>query len=118
MIRPHASCRRLLGLCAFVVLSAAGCGGNADENYQSADLYGAYDAIAFGMSASLVESIIGTAPASKAVDGSGIALHRWEFDRGTRLYTTLLIQFEGDLGVVGKVITGPEGNKSEALDPT
>ena len=118
MTRPHAFRRRLLALCAFAALSAAGCGGNADDNYQSADLYGAYDAITLGMSVSLVESIIGTAPDSKTVDGNGIALHRWEVDRGTRLYTSLLIQFEGDLGVVGKVITGPDGNKSETLGPT
>lgn len=110
--------RRLLGLCAAIAMTAAGCGGNVDDNYQSADLYGAYDTIAFGMSAALVESIIGAPPVNRSVDSNDIALHRWEVDRGTRLFTTLLVQFEGDLGVVGKIITGPEGNKSETLGPT
>lgn len=99
------------------MVGIAGCGGNADDNHRTADLYPAYDALAFGMSASLDESIIGVAPVRRHVNDKGLALHQSETDKGTRLYTSLLVQFEGDLGLIGKIITGPEGSKSETLGP-
>jgi hypothetical protein len=104
--------RRLMSLCAIAALAASACGGNADDNYQSTDLYAAYDALTFGMNAALVESIIGTAPVSKTPANDGVTLYRWETDRGTRLYTALLLQFEEGFGLIGKTITGPEGSKS------
>lgn len=100
-----------------LALSLSACGGGSD-NYESANLYGAYEAISWGMSYQLVRSIIGKEPVSQQVEGSSIILYRWEDGRGTYLFTTLLIQIDYNDGMVGKIITGPKGNHSETLDPT
>lgn len=111
----------LIGLTALSVASVTACGGNA--NYTSTDLYAAYDVIEIGVSYQLVRSIIGSDPstqetvktdasASSNTDSTQI-IYRWETDKGTRLYTTLLVQIDSNMGVIRKVITGPSGNKSQ-----
>jgi hypothetical protein len=111
----------LIGLSALSVVSVTACGG--DANYTSTELYAAYDVIEIGFSYQLVRSIIGSDPSTQEavkIDASASSntdstqiIYRWETDKGTRLYTTLLVQIDSKLGVIRKVITGPSGNKSQ-----
>lgn len=108
--------RRRLALLLPLTLALAACGGGKD-NYESADLYGAYDAIQWGMSLTLVRNIIGAEPASIQAENANTTLYQWETGRGTYLFTVLTIQIDKSDGVIGKIITGPEGNDSQTLGP-
>lgn len=108
--------RRRHALLLPLALSLTACGGGND-NYESADLYGAYEAIQWGMSLELVRNIIGADAVSTQAENATTTLHRWESGRGTYLFTVLLIQIDSSDGVIGKIITGPQGNESETLGP-
>lgn len=110
------SLRRRHTLLLPLALALTACGGGND-NYESADLYGAYEAIQWGMSLTLVRNIIGAEPVSSQAENADTTLYRWESGRGTYLFTTLLIQIDRSNGVIGKVITGPQGNESETVGP-
>lgn len=95
------------------LLLCASCGGS--DNYESADLEDAYEAIGESMSYTYVRGIIGTEPASHEADGRSVSLYRWETGRGTRLFTQLLVRIHVTDGVLSKAVTGPGGSKSETF---
>lgn len=96
-----------------MLLSA--CGGDADDNYKSADLDDAYEAIGAGMSYTHVRSIVGADPVSQIGDGVGVTLYRWESDRGTYLYSALTVRIDAKAGVLSKSVTGPKESKTETF---
>jgi hypothetical protein len=86
-------------------------------------LYAAYEVIELGVTYQLVRAIIGSDPTTQEIvktDASAASntdsiqtIYRWEVDKGTRLYTTLIVQIDSNIGVVRKIVTGPSGNKSQ-----
>ena len=108
--------RRSLALVTVASLLALhGCGGGQD-NYTSADLGSAYEAIGAGMSYAFVRSLIGTEANTTQADGRDITLYRWEADRGTFLFTTLVVRIHVTEGTLSKAVTGPSGSRSEVFD--
>ena len=108
--------RRLLlvSLCAYSTTWLVGCGGGKD-NYETVDLFAAYETIGQGMSYAHVTTIVGQNPDSSTADGSTV-LYRWETGRHTYLFSTLVVAIHQSLGVTAKSYTGPEGNAMENFD--
>ena len=108
--------RRLLCLSALPLVLLAACGGDADDNSQSADLDDAYEAIGAGMSYTHVRSIVGADPVSQIGDGEGITIYRWEMDRGTYLFSALTVRIDAKVGVLNKSVTGSNESKTESFE--
>lgn len=116
--------RRQLILAIFLttaIFSISGCGGAAEDNYTTTELYNAYDVINMGMSYQLARSAIGAeansqekVAASASNSSSTQIIYKWEADKGTRFFTVLTLQIDDATGVVRKAITGPSGNKTQS----
>lgn len=111
----------LVSLLTTASISISGCGGAAEDNYTTTELYNAYDVINMGMSYQLARSVIGAEATSQEKvtttttnSSSNQIIYKWEADKGTRLFTVLTLQIDGVTGVVRKAITGPSGNKTQS----
>lgn len=109
----HLTRRYLVSFSLMSLMSLVACGGGADDNYQSTELDGAYEAVGEGMSYANLREVIGADPISQVTDGKNVTLFRWEADRGTYLFTTLVLRVHSVDGLLGKSITGPNGSKTE-----
>lgn len=108
--------RKLLTMTTLLPMALlVGCGGGED-NYETVDLFAAYETISQGMSYTHVRSIVGRDPESATADGASV-LYRWETGQHTYLFSTLVVAIHNQNGAVMKSFTGPEGNKTEAFDP-
>lgn len=111
----------LVSLLTTAIFSISGCGGAAEDNYTTTELYNAYDVINMGMSYQLARSAIGAeansqekVAASASNSSSTQIIYKWEADKGTRFFTVLTLQIDDATGVVRKAITGPSGNKTQS----
>lgn len=96
---------------AAAVLGLSACGGS-----DTVELSDAYVSIQLGMTYSLVRTIVGQEPASALPEDGTDILYRWENNKGTTLYSQLLVQVNPTKGVVAKVINSPNLNESQTRD--
>lgn len=97
------------------VMLVTGCGGSEDP-YTTTDLESAYEAIAAGMSYTVVRNVVDREPVSQTVVNTDSVLYRWESNKGTYLFSTLLVQIHRDDGVVSKTITGPNLSETDTFN--
>lgn len=106
--------RPLLPLLTACLLALSACGGS-DDPLVSRNLDGAYEVIDGGMSYTQVRAIVGYDPTRSQAEGASDRLYIWEADRGTFRASSLLVTVgSGNEGVVRKVLTGYQGNKSQS----